>query len=65
MISYPDFKTRAGIAIYNLNGSEIFSSIITSDITTVDMSKYPSGVYFVIINVPDEGAVVKKKILKL
>lgn len=59
-ISLPDFPAQTSIAIYNLNGVELYTSIITNAFTTVDMSKFASGIYIVNIATPNSGTIVKK-----
>ena len=61
-VSITNPLSQTSIAIYNLNGTEIFSSNVTSSITEVDMSRYSAGFYLVKIISPDCGMITRKVI---
>jgi hypothetical protein len=62
-ISFPNSPAQTTIAIYSSNGKEVYSSIVTKNITSVDMSKYPDGLYFVrIIFINND--IITRKIIK-
>ncbi len=63
IISYPNPQSHTSFAIYNLNGLEMYTSTMTNSITTVDMSKYASGVYIIKIILPD-NRILTRKIIK-
>ncbi len=61
-ISIPKPPSETNLIIYSLNGIEVYSSGITNAITTVDMSKYTSGVYFIKIISSNLGIITRKVI---
>uniref|UniRef100_UPI003217CB69 PKD domain-containing protein n=1 Tax=uncultured Draconibacterium sp. TaxID=1573823 RepID=UPI003217CB69 len=48
--------------IFNLSGAMLVQNQITSSLTQVDLSSYPSGIYLVRVN--NNGQVMNKKIIK-
>lgn len=62
-ISIPNTEDQTSLAIYNMNGVKIYSSVIINPITTIDMSMYDTGVYIVKIIMLDNG-IITKKIIK-
>jgi hypothetical protein len=61
-ISVLNPQTQTSYSIYSMNGIEVYSTIITNSITTVDMSKYASGVYIVKILSPHSEIIFRKVI---
>lgn len=61
-VSIPNPPSQTSITIYNLNGKEVYSSNVTSSITDINMSGYPSGVYLIKIISPDNGIITRKVI---
>ncbi len=62
-ISFPNLADQTRVVIYNLNGVEIYSSVIANPVTKIDMSKYPAGFYIVKIITQDNG-IIARKIIK-
>ena len=60
ILSLPNMSDQWRFSIYNMLGIEIYSSNVTNSITTIDMSKYPAGVYIIKISLPDQGIITKK-----
>jgi ligand-binding sensor domain-containing protein len=54
---------HAGIALFNLDGVQLFSADINSTATQIDMRGFASGIYFVRITIPGE-AVLTKQVIK-
>jgi hypothetical protein len=48
------------IEIYNVMGEKVFSKIQQHTTSTIDLSSYPSGIYFLKITAKDGSAAVKK-----
>ena len=63
-VSLPFTLNNTILLIYNINGVEIYSTNITDSITEIDMSNFSPGIYFIKINTPDNGILIRK-ILKL
>jgi len=63
MISCSIVTDQTSLVIYNSSGIEVYSSSISNSITTLDMSQYSSGVYFIKIILPDSG-IITRKIIK-
>jgi hypothetical protein len=53
---------NAYIGIYNLNGIQLYNYEVKDGFVEFDMTKYPSGLYFVRIKTPNE--VVAKRVVK-
>ncbi|MCF6365839.1 MAG: endonuclease [Bacteroidales bacterium] len=53
---------KGNIKISNVNGQELFNKTINSNNSKIDLSKYPSGVYF--IEIKTNNKTVIKKIVK-
>ncbi len=60
ILSLPNMSDQWRFSIYNMLGIEIYSSNVTNSITTIDMSKYPAGVYIIKISLPDQGIITRK-----
>jgi uncharacterized protein (TIGR02145 family) len=56
-VSVPDPQVQTSIQIFNLSGTEVYSSFVTNSITTVDVSGFTSGIYFIKIISPVSGVV--------
>ena len=63
-IGYDNPPEQTSYVIYNLNGIEVYSSNISNNITTLDMSDFAPGMYIIRITSP-AGSVIAKKIIKL
>jgi hypothetical protein len=61
-ISIPNPQSQTSFSINSINGIEVYSTKITNSITTVDMSKYTSGVYIVKIKTPQSDIICRKVI---
>jgi len=59
-IACQKLQNPSRFTIYSSNGMPMYKANITNSITEVDMSNYPSGLYFVKIITSNEGFLVKK-----
>ncbi len=55
--------SKSSILIYYINGTEVYSSLITNTVTQIDMSSFATGIYIVKIVAPENG-ILTKKIIK-
>ena len=60
IIFTPYTDDNKSFVIYNISGTELYSSIISTSITTVDMSLYSPGIYIIKIITQDNGLITKK-----
>jgi uncharacterized delta-60 repeat protein len=62
-ISVSNPLPQTSISIFSVTGQPVYTSKITNIITEIDLSQYPSGVYFIRI-VSKNGETIIKKIIK-
>ena len=58
----PDFETSNGVTLFSLIGNQLYDSKINSTLTKIDLSNYPSGVYFLAVTIDGKSQI--HKILK-
>jgi hypothetical protein len=61
-ISVPDAQNQMSFSIYNLNGIELYSSVITDNITNINFTGFNNGVYIIKIFTPENGIITGKLI---
>jgi len=61
-ICYTGELNKAGMRIYNIQGAMILEQEVTSNLTSLDISNLPSGIYYLALNTGDR--LIYKKIVK-
>ena len=57
-------ETYAGIQIYDMAGKLLYQQNITEDISKVNISSYPNGIYFVkMVGKDRQNSIIKKVII--
>lgn len=51
---FDDLPAKANVAIYSLNGIKVRDEIITDNITPINLTGLPSGVYILLISINDQ-----------